>query len=380
MSFHSFWIVWDDLGMTVFRNDENDLGMPISLIPGSFWSFRAIPNDREKMAFSHSHPCHSDVIPFILSCLRWPRNDFISEWREWPWNANFSHSRLILVILCYPRWSRKDGIFPFSSLSFRCHSVIRTSFWDQESIEMRSEWQIILGRSRQSSLHKTLKYDPQKSALVSRLRNAVGGVMDVEGSTVVSSCIFQIQISGSLSSKDLQLMWRTWGGRRDCLLDDPVQGGQVHDQAPTGVTSLTLLLNYNTINLCSIVTSYWRLPSPPTVAQLQGSGADNGQQTTREPPWQRQHLQHSHHQPTPSQPMILLIWPWQGWMPWKMWKWTKSSFLLLSRMKITVIAAVKKTVLWNCRPSALFAKLTLTHHIMSEVPLMSSSERCQREG
>ena len=44
-----------------------------------------------------------------------------------------------------------------------------------------------------------------------------------------------------------------------------------------------------------------------TVAQLQGPGADNGQQTTREPPWQRQHLQHSYHQPTPSQPRILLI-------------------------------------------------------------------------
>ena len=63
MSFQSFWVVWDDLGMTLFRNDENDLGMPISLIPGSFWSSCAIPDDREKMAFFHSHPCHSDVIP-----------------------------------------------------------------------------------------------------------------------------------------------------------------------------------------------------------------------------------------------------------------------------------------------------------------------------
>ena len=134
----------------------------ILFIPMSFHSFRCHFNiiSSFRCHSIHSnlipsfwrHSSHSDVIPVILSCLRWPRNDFISEWREWPWNANFSHSRLILVILCYPRWSRKDGIFPFSSLSFRCHSVIRTSFWDQESIEMRSEWQIIWGRSRQSSL------------------------------------------------------------------------------------------------------------------------------------------------------------------------------------------------------------------------------------
>ena len=81
MSFHSFWVVWDDLGMTLFRNDENDLGMPISLIPGSFWSSCAIPDDREKMAFFHSHPCHSDVIPSfehhseIMNQLKRGRND-----------------------------------------------------------------------------------------------------------------------------------------------------------------------------------------------------------------------------------------------------------------------------------------------------------------
>ena len=132
MSFHSFRCHFNIISS--FRCDS----IHSNLIP-SFWR----------------HSSHSDVIPVILSCLRWPRNDFISEWREWPWNANFSHSRLILVILCYLRWSRKDGIFPFSSLSFRCHSVIRTSFWDQESIEMRSEWQIIWGRSRQSSLKTT---------------------------------------------------------------------------------------------------------------------------------------------------------------------------------------------------------------------------------
>ena len=81
MSFHSFWVVWDDLGMTLFWNNENDLGMQISLIPGSFWSFSAIPDDREKMAFFHSHPCHFDVIPSfehhseIRNQLKWGRND-----------------------------------------------------------------------------------------------------------------------------------------------------------------------------------------------------------------------------------------------------------------------------------------------------------------
>ena len=93
MSFHSFWVVWDDLGMTLFRNDENDLGMPISLIPGSFWSSCAIPDDREKMAFFHSHPCHSDVIPSfehhseIRNQLKWGRNDgwFEAEVDKVPW-------------------------------------------------------------------------------------------------------------------------------------------------------------------------------------------------------------------------------------------------------------------------------------------------------
>ena len=152
MSFHSFWC----------HSTHSDV---IPLIPMSFYSFRCHSTHSNIISSfrCHSihsnlipsfwrHSIHSDVIPFILSCLRWPRNDFILEWQEWPRNANFSHSRLILVILCYPRWSRKDGIFPFSSLSFRCHSVIRTSFWDQESIEMRSEWRMIWGRSRQSSL------------------------------------------------------------------------------------------------------------------------------------------------------------------------------------------------------------------------------------
>ena len=172
MSFYSFWChsIHSDVILTSFYHSgvilliltpfhHSDV---ILFIPMSFHSFRCHFNIISSFR-CHSihfdlipsfwrHSIHSDVIPFILSCLRWPRNDFISEWREWPHNANFSHSRLILVILCYPRWSRKDGIFPFSSLSFRCHSVIRTSFWDQESIEMRSEWQIIWGRSRQSSL------------------------------------------------------------------------------------------------------------------------------------------------------------------------------------------------------------------------------------
>ena len=139
MSFHSFRC----------HSIHSDV---ILLIPMSLHSFQSHIIHTNLITSFWRHSIHSDVIPFILSCLRWPRNDFISEWREWPWNANFSHSRLILVILCYPRWSRKDGIFPFSSLSFRCHSVIRTSFWDQESIETRSEWRIIWGRSRQSSL------------------------------------------------------------------------------------------------------------------------------------------------------------------------------------------------------------------------------------
>ena len=142
MSFHSFRC----------HSIHSDV---ILLIPMSLHSFQSHIIHTNLITSFWRHSIHSDVIPFILSCLRWPRNDFISEWREWPWNANFSHSRLILVILCYPRWSRKDGIFPFSSLSFQCHSVIRTSFWDQESIEMRSEWRMIWGRSRQSSLRAT---------------------------------------------------------------------------------------------------------------------------------------------------------------------------------------------------------------------------------
>ena len=86
---------WDDLGMTLFWNDENDLRMPISLIPGSFWSSCAIPDDREKMAFFHSHPCHSDVIPSfehhseIRNQLKWGRNDgwFEAEVDKVPWKA-----------------------------------------------------------------------------------------------------------------------------------------------------------------------------------------------------------------------------------------------------------------------------------------------------
>ena len=63
-----------------------------------------------------------------------------------------------------------------------------------------------------------------------------------------------------------QLVWRVGGGRWDCLLDDAVQGGQVHHQAPVRVAVAALtFLNCNTNNPGSLGTSSWRsslLPPP----------------------------------------------------------------------------------------------------------------------